>query len=158
MNTKLLLFFIFCSFTNVVLSATKSICTIKGGKCLAALMNALSYGFGVIMTVYTMSDLPLLVKAAIVGLCNFCGVFIVKLIEEKLRKDQPWKIEITIPKNNTEKFHHSLEEMEISHNFIPNIGPWTLVNCYCPKKADTKKVLSLAKTMDGKAFASTNLI
>ena len=43
-----------------------------------------------------MCDLPLLAKCLIVAGANFVGVFVVKFIEEKARKDKLWKVEATI--------------------------------------------------------------
>ena len=43
--TNLLLVFIFANIVNVIIQTIKSLCTIKCGKGMAALVNALAYGF-----------------------------------------------------------------------------------------------------------------
>ena len=94
---KLLIIFILLNIVNVIIQTVKSLATIKCGKTMASIINALAYGLYTVVVVYTMCDLPLWSKAVIVGLCNLVGVYVVKLIEEKSRKDKLWKGECTIP-------------------------------------------------------------
>jgi hypothetical protein len=141
-----------------MLSTIKSLCTVKCGKTIAALANAFSYGFGVVVTVYTMSDLPLLVKCLAIGSCNFIGVFVVKTIEEKLQKEKLWKLEITIPSEATKELISVLEFAQIPYNYIPNIGKWTIFNCYCSTKKQSKTVIEVIKNYGGKTFATENLL
>src|SRR5699024_10697866 len=96
MDIKLLIIFIVLNAVNVVIQTIKSICTIKSSKMVAALVNAIAYGLYTVVVVYMVCELPLLWKVVIVGVCNFVGVFIVKWIEEKARKDKLWKVEITV--------------------------------------------------------------
>ena len=56
-------------------------------KTAAALVNALAYGLYTIVIVYTNADMNLWVKVVIVALANLIGVYVVKFIEEKKRKD-----------------------------------------------------------------------
>ena len=93
---ELLIIFIALNIVNVILQTVKSLATVKCGKVAAAIVNAVAYGLYTIVLVYTMCDLPLMWKASIVALCNFIGVYVVKLIEEKARKDKLWKVEATI--------------------------------------------------------------
>ena len=79
---ELLILFIVLNAINVVIQTIKSLCTINCGKTVAALVNALAYGFYTVVVVYMVCDLPLLWKVLIVGACNFVGVFLVKRSEE----------------------------------------------------------------------------
>ena len=79
---ELLILFIVMNIVNVVLQTVKSIATIKCGKLMAGLINAVAYGLYTYIVVLTMCDLPLLAKCLIVALANFVGVYVVKLIEE----------------------------------------------------------------------------
>ena len=97
MTKQLLILFIVFNILNVIIQTIKSIATIKCGKAVAAIINAVAYGLYTYIVVLTMCDLPLLWKCFIVAGCNFVGVFTVKWFEEKARKDKLWKVELTIP-------------------------------------------------------------
>ena len=98
---SLLTTFILLNILNVIIQTVKSLATVKCGKTVAALVNAVAYGLYTIVVVYMMCDLNLYVKAGIIALCNLVGVWVVKFIEEKLRKDKLWKIEATFNKKDT---------------------------------------------------------
>ena len=106
MEMKLLILFIVMNIVNVVLQTIKSLATVKCGKWGAAIVNAVAYGLYTYIVVLTMCDLPLLWKCVIVALANFIGVYVVKLIEEKARKDKLWKVEATFA--HKENFIHNL--------------------------------------------------
>ena len=97
MNWDLLWLFVGLNIVNVIVQTVKSIMTVKCGKWSASLINAFAYGFYTIVTIYMLCELPLWWKAGIVALCNLIGVFVVKLIEEKARKDKIWLVKMTIP-------------------------------------------------------------
>ena len=96
MDTKLLLVFIGLNIANVIIQTVKSIATVKCGKGVAAIVNAVAYGLYTVVTVYLMCELSLGLKALIVAVCNLVGVYVVKFFEEKARKDKLWKVEATI--------------------------------------------------------------
>ena len=52
MNTKLLLVFILLNIANVIIQTIKSIATVKCGKGVAAVVNAVAFGLYTIVTVY----------------------------------------------------------------------------------------------------------
>ena len=109
MNTELLITFIILNIVNVIIQTVKSIATIKCGKGWAAAVNAVAYGLYTVVVVYTVCDLPLWLKVVVVALCNLVGVFIVKLIEEKSRKDKLWKVEATVPTCEAESVDYLLD-------------------------------------------------
>ena len=88
MELKLLLIFIGANILNVIIQTVKSLATIKCGKGMAALVNALAYGFYTYIIVLTTCDLPLYAKMLVVAMCNLVGVFAVKWGEEKATKDK----------------------------------------------------------------------
>ena len=92
---ELLILFIVMNVVNVIIQTVKSIATIKCGKFVAAIVNAIAYGLYTYIVVLTMCELPLLYKCLIVAAANFVGVYVVKFVEEKARKDKLWKIEAT---------------------------------------------------------------
>ena len=70
MDTKLLVLFIILNVVNVIMQTVKSICTVKCGKGVAAIVNAVTFALYTVVTIYMLCDLPLMWKATIVGLCN----------------------------------------------------------------------------------------
>ena len=114
MKTAVLLFIV-CTFANVVLSTVKSVMTIKGGKVNAAIWNALAFGlYSYIVVLTATAPVSTVMKVVITAACNLVGVFGVKLVEEKMRKDRLWKIEMTIQNEQVEKLH----ELLTAHCFL----------------------------------------
>ena len=155
---KLLIIFIILNVVNVILQTVKSIATVKCGKGAAALINAIAYGLYTVVIVYTNCELPLLAKVAVVAITNLIGVYAVKFFEEKARKDKLWKIEATIPAFMTEDYHRILKESGIPHNFIENVGEYTIFNCYCATQKESQMVKELLEAGGAKWFVSESKI
>ena len=151
---KLLILFIVMNVLNVIIQTVKSICTIKCGKTVAAIVNAVAYGLYTYIVVLTMCDLPLLAKCLIVAGANFVGVFVVKFIEEKARKDKLWKVEATVWQPYTESLHKDLDVANIPHNYIDNVGKYTLFNVYCETQAQSAKAKAILGMYSAKYFVS----
>lgn len=151
--TNLLLLFIVLNILNVIIQTVKSICTVKCGKGVAALVNAVAYGLYTIVTIYMLCDLDLYLKAGIVALCNLVGVYVVKLIEEKSRKDKLWKVEATVKPEYAEKIGLMLDELEIPYNWI-DIEKWYLFNIYCATQKESAIVKDIINKYDAKYFVS----
>lgn len=158
MNTILL--FALCTAVNVILSTIKSILTVKGGKFSASFINAITYGFYSYVIVLTSADgMPIWVKMAITAVCNFVGVYLVKWIEEKARKDKLWKVEFAVPVDyNADLVKLMVSDYDIPCNYF-YAGKWTMFNCYCSTQEQTKAVKEIAHKCDGKisAYESKNL-
>lgn len=155
MNTELLIIFIVLNIVNVILQTVKTLATVKCGKCVAALVNAVAFGLYTIVIVYTVCDLPLWLKAVIVAACNLVGVFVIKLIEEKSRKDKLWKIEVTIPGEHFIKANAEMQE--IPHSYII-LGDNVLFNFYCSTQEQSKEVKEMVKKYNAKHFVSESKI
>ena len=154
MAMKLLMLFIVMNIVNVVIQTIKSIATIKCGKTVAALVNAVAYGLYTYIIVLTNCDLPMLAKCLIVASANFVGVWVVKYFEEKARKDKLWKVEATVWQNYTESLHKDLDIANIPHNYIDNVGKYTLFNVYCETQAQSAKAKAILDMYSAKYFVS----
>lgn len=152
---NLLIMFIVLSIVNVILQTVKSICTVKCGKGIAALVNAIAFGLYTVVIVYTNADFPLWEKVLITSLVNLVGVYIVKLIEEKMRKDKLWLVKITIPNEKSEKVFQELEKNNISYSKI-SLDKYNVFDCYCNTQVETQIVTNICKANNGKMFASEN--
>lgn len=148
---ELLIIFIVLNIANVIIQTVKSIATVKCGKVTAAIVNAVAYGLYTIVTVYMMCELDLLLKAGIVAVCNLVGVFIVKLIEEKARKDKLWKVEATVR-------HAYKEEILQKLPFVPysyiEIGKHDILNFYCATQEESRAVKEVLTFYEAKYFVS----
>ena len=147
--------FIVLNVLNVVIQTIKSIATIKCGAWSAAAINALAYGLYTIVVVYMNADgLGLLWKAIIIGLANLLGVYVVKVVEAKNRKDKLWKVEATVYRGWTTQLHQALVHAEIPHNYLENVGKYTLFNVYCETQADSVRAKEILDKYDAKYFVS----
>lgn len=155
MNTELFVTFVLLSVANVIIQTVKSIATIKCGKTIAALVNAVAYGLYTVVTVYTMCDLALWLKVLVVALSNLVGVYIVKAMEEKAQKDKLWKVEATFTKDKEtlDQIIHVCKVQAIPMNWI-DLDRHTVVNFYCATKGKSAFVKTLIESYNGKYFAS----
>ena len=157
MNWELLWLFIVLNVLNVVIQTVKSIATIKCGKWSAALINAVAYGLYTIVVVYTVCDLNLWLKVAVVAVANLIGVFVVKLCEEKARKDKLWKVEATIHSQGIEPKYDdciiALKGSGVPFNYI-DANKYIIINCYCATQSESLRVKNILNEYDAKYFVS----
>ena len=147
--------FVVLNVINVVIQTVKSIATVKCGAWVAAVTNAVAYGLYTVVVVYMNADgLGLFWKAIIIGLANLLGVYVVKVVEEKNRKDKLWKVETTVLRGYTTVLHSALVDAEISHNYLENVGKYTLFNVYCETQADSIKAKAILDKFGAKYFVS----
>lgn len=154
-NTFLLVF-IYLNVINVIIQTIKSIATVSWGKWGASIANAVAYSLYTVVVIFMNADgLGIMWKAIIIGLANLWGVYIVKLVEEKKRKDRLWKIEATF--EHKENFIQNLKlwaELEhISINYI-DIDKYYVVNFYAPTQNASKLIKDFILRFNGKYFVS----
>lgn len=151
--TNLLVTFILLNIINVIMQTVKSIATVKCGKGVAAIISAITFGLYTVVTIYTMCDLPLFLKATIVALCNLIGVYVVKFCEEKARKDKLWKVEITLKPCYAQTVINLLEEMNIPYKG-EDIGKWYTFDIYCATQKESTVVKGIVDKYNAKYFVS----
>lgn len=155
---ELLIIFTALSMVNVVFSTIRSIVTIKGGKWSASLISAAYFAFYNIMLIYTVATFPLWQKCAITFGCNLVGVLIVKMAEEKMHKDMLWKVELTVHSEYTAELHRLLNSYDIPHNYLENVGKWSIFNAYCATQKESAIVKTCGKACNAKFFVSETKI
>ena len=151
---KLLIIFIVLNIFNVILQTVKSICTVKCGKTVAAIVNAVAYGLYTVVIVFTNTDLPLIQKVLVVALSNLIGVYVVKWVEEKKKKEMLWKVEFTVLGKNTSAVANLLDLARIPHNYIEDVGKYTIFNAYCATQKQSESVKEIIKEYNAKYFVS----
>ena len=142
---KFLITFIILSIVNVVFSTIRSITTIKSGKTLASIISGAYFAFYNIMLIYTVADFPMWQKCIITFVCNLIGVFVVKLIEEKLQKVKLLKVEFSIKKEFTENVNRLIELAGIPHNYFENVGEYSIFNVYCSTREQSESIKEIIK-------------
>lgn len=158
MNWTFIWLFTGLTILNVVIQTIKSIATIKCGKTIAALINAIAYGLYTFVIFYTNSDgMSLWLKALVTALANLVGVWLVKYFEEKGRKDKLWKVESTIPAENFSAVKYRLELEEVPFSYI-DIDKYYIFNIYCETQEDSLAVKSILNDYNAKYFVSESKI
>jgi uncharacterized protein YebE (UPF0316 family) len=150
--------FVVLNVLNVVIQTVKSIATIKCGAWVAAGINALAYGLYTVVVVYMNADgLGLLWKAIIIGLANLLGVYVVKVIEIKSRKDKLWKVEATIHSQGIEPKYDdciiALKGSGVPFNYI-DAEKYIIINCYCATQSESSRVKNILNEYGAKYFVS----
>lgn len=155
--TKLLIIFIALNILNVTLCTIEKICAVKCGKVVSALVSALTFGVYTIVLVYMSCDLNLFLKAGIVAGCNLIGVFTVKAVQEKIKKDKTWKIEITV--NNSLKrikMEYALQGAGLPFNTIESrTSSHAIINVFCYTQKDSEKIKEILANFNHKKYFVT---
>ena len=155
---NLLVTFVIFNILNVIIQTVKSIATIKCNKWVASLVNAVAYGLYTYIVVLTVCELSLWVKMLVVALANLVGVFVVKLIEEKSRKDKLWKVECTIPNDQVKYLCYDLKE-KVPFNYYPVCeSDYSVFNIYCSTQLQSAYVKECLTTRKAKYFVSLTKI
>lgn len=155
-----IIFFALMTVINVTLSTIRSLCTIKGGKWLSAITNAVCYGFYPLIVMLTAKDtVTIWVNMIITAVANFVCVWLIKLVEEKARKDKLWKFEATFEHNEKRLaiIKESCELHEIPYNYI-DIDKYYVMNFYAKTQSESEIIKALIDSHNGKYFVSESKI
>lgn len=107
---KIIFIFILVQLLSVIIGTAKTIVTVNGRKLSAAGVNALNSGVATMITFLTATaDFSAVMKVIIAILITFVGVYVVKLIEEKNKKERLWIYTCTI--NRDINLIHKLEKL-----------------------------------------------
>ena len=155
---KLIVIFILLNIANVIIQTVKSIATIKCGKGLASLVNAIASGLYTVVVVYTVCELPLWFKVVVVAVSNLIGVYVVKFLEEKKEKEKLWKIECTVSPYQYEDIVECAKSAKIPCNYI-DLEKYVVINFYCSTKSQSESVKNFLKNFDDvKYFVSESKV
>lgn len=154
--TKIIIAFFIAQFINVVLSTLKSVITVKGGKNWAAVANAVAYGFNTIV-IKSLADVGMEVAVIITIVTNLIGVYFGLGIMEKVRKDQLWKITVTVPSEELQDFRTQLKASGISFiTYETQIDKYKVVDIFSKDRSDSKEVKNIFKYFNVKYTINAN--
>ena len=155
---KLLIVFALLSATNVILSTFRSIITIKGNKTTASIVNGIYFSFYNFVLIYTVADFPMWEKCLITFVCNVIGVWVVKYVEERLRKDKLWKVEVTVPNEEVEALLVDCLYMNIEHYNYWDAYQYKVFNFYCATQKESAIVKQLLNNHKVKYFVTESKV
>lgn len=138
---------------NVVIQTIKSIATIRCGKTIAAIVNAVAFGLYTYIVILMNSDIPLWFKIGTVAIANLIGVWVVKFFEEKMEKEKLWKVETTVSASDKSDLEFTAEQMNIPFNAV-DANKWAIFNFYCASKEQTALLKSILGQFSAKYFVS----
>lgn len=140
--------FFLMQFINVILSTMKTVLTVKANVHIASLINTLTYTFysGVVKL---LTDQPMIVVLATTFITNAIGVYLAFYILKKAKKDVLWKIEVTVPTEDSAEVH----ACEVPHNYIP-VGKYTVFNFYCETQKESAIVKKIVNKHNAKYFVT----
>ena len=151
---KILILFTVLTILNTIIQTIKSIATIRCGKVLASLINALAYGLYTYVIIFTSAEgMSIHVKALITAIANLVGVYVVKLVEEKTRKDKLWEVRATINRADFEAVKQFIDLKIVPANYI-DIDKYFIVNFYCATQKESAMVKELLDKYHAKYFVS----
>lgn len=151
---KILILFTILSIINVIFSTIRSLVTISGGKVVASFVNAGYFAFYTVMLIYTVADFPLWQKCLVCFICNLIGVYIVKYLEEKMRKEKLWKIETAVRIKDAEAVSTMLSKANIPYNCVDTTNHYTIFNVFCATSRQSIAVREILKQFHAKYFVS----
>ena len=147
---KIIIAFFVAQLLNVILSTLKSVITIKGGKRLAAIANAISYGFNTIV-IKAIVDVSIEIAIIISVTCNLIGVYFALWVTEKLRKDQLWKITATVETQSLKPLLEELEQYDINFiSYTTNGDKYKVLDIFSKHRSESRIIKELFSKYNAK--------
>ena len=142
-NMGLLIGFIIATLINVILSTLKSVITVKGGRMVASITNAIAYGFNTIC-IKSISDVELWVAILVTVVSNLVGVYIALTIIKKFEKERLWKVTVTVPTENMKSFMTDLKEVHIMFiTYETGYDKYKVIDIFSHGKAESRELRKL---------------
>lgn len=152
----LIVAFIVATLINVILSTLKSVITIKGGRVIASLTNAISYGFNTVV-IKSISDIELWLAIVVTVISNLVGVYIALSIVNKFQKERLWKITVTVPTESLKAFKLDLHQFDIGFiAYETSYEKYKVVDIFSRDKNESRLIRSLISKYKVKYTISAN--
>lgn len=129
--------FILVQFFTVFLSTIKSIVTIEGSREIAAIVSAISYTFGAVI-IKIISQQDFLTVVIVTFFSNLIGVYLAKLIMNKLKKEKLWTITATVRGGRVAAIENTLRNSEIQYTLVNGENDRNLFFVYARTRKETE--------------------
>jgi len=148
--------FIVATLFNVILSTMKSVITIKGGRVVASIVNAIAYGFNTIV-IKGISNVELWIAVLVTILSNLVGVYIALTITKKFEKEKLWKITVTVLSDDIKSFKNSLHNEDIPFiTYETSYEKYKVVDIFSQNKSESKKIKHIISNYNVKYTINAN--
>lgn len=142
-----IILFIIATIINVALQTIKSIVVIKSSVRIAALINAIAFGFyTLVLRQLTSFDLIISISVTMFG--NFIGVYLANYIINKFKKDKIWIFNIITKGNSNIEFQKELEKENILFNVTSSPYENNIISTYsiyANTQKESEKIIGCAK-------------
>ena len=147
--------FVILNFINVLINTARSLTTVKGGKWIASVMNALCYGYYTVIIVITATyEIPLALKIIAVAIVNFIGVFTIKFCEEKLQKEKLWIYKAKgVDCTTSSIIITALDEMEIKYVMVKIDNSFINLEIFSETQKESAMIKSILDNYSIKYYA-----
>jgi len=155
-RVELLVGFIVATLINVVLSTLKSVITVKGGRLIASVVNAIAYGFNTIC-IKSISNVELWIALVVTVLSNLVGVYIALTILKKFEKERLWKVTISLPIESLESFKSDLKLYQLGFiAYETSYDKYKVVDVFSHGKSESRCLRQLISKYDAKYTINVN--
>ena len=131
-----MLLFIGIQLVTTILSTLRVVLTVEASKTIAAVINAVSYTLGAVLTkLITGQKMEMVILVTFFS--NLIGVFIAKFILEKMKKERLWIINATVKEERREKVEKSLRLKNIQYTLIEAKNNRSLFSIYSYSRGES---------------------
>lgn len=148
--------FVIIQLINVVLSTIKSILTVSGSRWTAAIINAISYTFGAVVTkLITEQNVSIVITVTL--FTNIIGVYFAKWILDKTKKERLWSIVSTIKSDDKDKIETELLRRGIQFTLVPAANERYHVTLFSYSKGESLLIKEVLESVKAKYYITENI-
>lgn len=137
--------FIVIQLINVFLSTIKSVITVNGSKTTAAVINAVSYTFGAVIT-KLLTQQSFIVAILVTFLSNLIGVYAAKFFLEATKKEKLWLYLATMTtEDEQQKVEKELKYRNIQFTLLTAENNRYFITIFSYSKAESAFIIELLK-------------
>lgn len=144
-----LILFILIQLLTTIISTIKSITTVNSGKTVAAIVNAISYTFGAVVTKFiTKQSIEIIIPVTF--LSNLIGVYIGKLIMEKTKKERLWVFNATVKTIESDFVETDLLNHNIQYTILKAKNRRDFFTIFSNSKGESKLIEEILEKYESK--------
>lgn len=137
--------FIVIQLINVFLSTIKSVITVNGSKTTAAVINAVSYTFGAVIT-KLLTQQSFIVAILVTFLSNLIGVYAAKFFLEATKKEKLWLYLATMTtEEEQQKVEKELKYRNIQFTLLTAENNRYFITIFSYSKAESAFIIELLR-------------
>lgn len=150
----IIIFFIL-NLINVILGTMRSVLTVKSTPLVAVIINTLSYTFysGIVKMT---GEQAMAVVLATTALTNIIGVWVAKVLLNKMRKDKLWRFTISVRYDDMGDFAKELTATNLPFGWSMH-GKWVTYDVYAETQNESLVIKDLCRKYNAKVFVSESL-